>query len=261
VKRNLEDLYKSSHLSGSNASYIEAYYEDWLVDAESVPSQWAKVFSGLGTENGPETGHLQVQEKFRQLGFLTTAPVANTELSDYKEARVVKLITAYRIRGHEAANLNPLGEPHHEPVADLDPLFHGLDAADLEREFDTATLFAPDRMKLSDIIKLCERVYCGSIGVESIHITNTGKRRWLQERLETGQGLYDVNDEERLRILQMLTAAEGLEKYLHTRYVGQKRFSLEGGDSLIPLLHETMLHSGAHGVEEVVMGMAHRGRL
>jgi 2-oxoglutarate dehydrogenase E1 component len=261
VKRNLEELYNSSHLSGSNAAWIEACYEDWLDDEGSVPAQWAEVFSKLRNGGGPETGRLDVQEKFRQLGRLSNAVAADTELSDYKEASVVKLITAYRIRGHEAADLNPLGEPHHEPVADLDPAFHGLDTADLDREFDTAALFAPDRMKLREIIRLCERVYCGSIGVEAIHITDTRKRRWLQERLETGQGNYDVNDEERLRIMHMLTAAEGLEKYLHTRYVGQKRFSLEGGDSLIPLLHETMLHAGAHGVEEVVMGMAHRGRL
>ena len=133
------------------------------------------------------------------------------------------------------------GEPadalHHDAVPDLDPAFHGLDASDMDHEFNTGALFAPDRMKLRDIIALCERVYCGSIGVESVHITDTAKRRWLQERLESGGGAYDVNDEERLRILQLLTAAEGLEKYLHTRYVGQKRFSLEGGDSLIPLLH------------------------
>ncbi len=261
MKRHLEDLYKTSHLSGSNASYFEAYYEDWLEDEASVPTQWAEVFSGLAVSDQAESGHLAVQEKFRQLGRLTTAVAATTELSDHKEASVVKLITAYRIRGHEVANLNPLGEPHHEPVADLDPVFHGLDTSDLDRDFDTAALFAPDRMKLRDIISLCESVYCGSIGVESVHITDTVKRRWLQERLETGKGYYNVNDEERLRILHMLTAAEGLEKYLHTRYVGQKRFSLEGGDSLIPLLHETMLHAGAQGVEEVVMGMAHRGRL
>jgi len=261
MKRNLEDLYESSHLSSSNAAWIEEYYEDWLENENSVPSQWAEVFSSLSNGAGTETGHLDVQEKFRQLGRLSAAVATDTELSDFKEASVVKLITAYRIRGHEAAELNPLGDPHHEPVADLNPAFHGLDTTDLDREFDTAALFAPDRMKLRDIITLCERVYCGSIGVESIHITDTRKRRWLQERLETGQGEYDVNDEERLRIMHMLTAAEGLEKYLHTRYVGQKRFSLEGGDSLIPLLHETMLHSGAHGVEEVVMGMAHRGRL
>ena len=261
MKSHLEDLYKSSHLSGSNASWVEAYYEDWLDDENSVPAQWAEVFSRLANGHDPESGHLGVQEKFRQLGRLTTAVSTNTEISDHREASVVKLITAYRIRGHEAANLDPLGEPHHDPVADLDPAFQGLEPADLDREFDTAALFAPDRMKLREIIELCERVYCGSIGIESIHITDTSKRRWLQERLETGQGNYDVNNEERLRILHMLTAAEGLEKYLHTRYVGQKRFSLEGGDSLIPLLHEIMLHAGARGVEEVVMGMAHRGRL
>ena len=261
MNRNLENLYKSSHLSGGNASYIEAYYEDWLEDENSVPAQWAEVFSTLRNGAGPETGHLGIQEKFRQLGQLGSSANLSTELSEYKEASVVKLITAYRIRGHEAANLDPLGQPHHAPVADLDPAFHGLDADDLDREFDTAALFAPDRMRLRDIIALCERVYCGSIGIESIHITDTAKRRWLQERLETGEGEYDVTDEERLRILHLLTAAEGLEKYLHTRYVGQKRFSLEGGDSLIPLLHEIMLHAGTHGVEEVVMGMAHRGRL
>ena len=189
MKRKLEDLYRSSHLSANNASWIEAYYEDWLDDEDSVPPQWAEVFSGLSNGDEPETGHLDVQEKFRQLGRLTTAVVTNTELSDYKEASVVKLITAYRIRGHEAANLNPLGEPHHEPVADLDPAFHGLDAADLDREFDTASLFAPDRMKLRDIIKLCERVYCGSIGVESIHITNTASAAGCRNGWKPGKAI------------------------------------------------------------------------
>jgi 2-oxoglutarate dehydrogenase E1 component len=202
-----------------------------------------------------------VQETFRQLGKLRAVTPGDTSFSDRKEAAVVKLITAYRIRGHEVANLDPLGLPHHEPVPDLDPAFHGLEPADMDCEFNTGALFAPERMKLRDIIALCKRVYSGSIGIEAIHITDTAKRRWLQERLETGGGAYDVTDEERLRILGLLTAAEGLEKYLHTRYVGQKRFSLEGGDSLIPLLHETMIHSGANGVEEVVIGMAHRGRL
>ena len=158
MKRHLEDLYKTSHLSGSNASYFETYYEDWLEDEASVPTQWAEVFSGLAVNGQPESGHLGVQEKFRQLGRLTTAVAASTELSDFKEASVVKLITAYRIRGHEVANLNPLGEPHHEPVADLDPAFQGLDTSDLDREFDTAALFAPDRMKLRDIIRLCGRI-------------------------------------------------------------------------------------------------------
>lgn len=261
VNRTLDDLHNSSHLSDGNAAYIEAYYEDWLDDENSVPKHWAETFSSLRNGADHETGHLNIQQKFRDLGRLAPTLSADTELSNYKEASVVKLITAYRIRGHEIANLDPLGEPHHPPVPDLEPAFHGLDASDMDREFDTASLFAPQKMKLRDIINLCQRVYCGSIGAETIHINDTSKRRWIQERLESGQGDYDVDDVERLRILDMLTATEGLEKYLHTRYVGQKRFSLEGGDSLIPLLHETMLHAGARGVEEIVMGMAHRGRL
>jgi 2-oxoglutarate dehydrogenase E1 component len=261
TRSSLEELRKSSHLSGANAAWIEEWYEDWLEDPDSVPAEWARVFEKLDGDRHSEAGRLCIEETFRQLGKLTAVPSGDTSFSDHKEAAVVKLITAYRIRGHEIAKLDPLGQPHHPPVPDLDPAFHGLDAADMDHEFDTGALFAPDRMKLRDIIALCQRVYSGSIGIEAIHITDTAKRRWLQKRLETDGGRYAVNDAERLRILQKLTAAEGLEKYLHTRYVGQKRFSLEGGDSLIPLLHEAMLHVGSRGVEEVVIGMAHRGRL
>ena len=265
MSKKLEDLYKSSHLYGSNAPYIETYYEDWLDDESSVPAHWAEVFSGMLDGGGPETGHLDIQEKFRALGRLPAShfsnPVSEAQLAEHKEARVLRLITIYRLRGHEKARLNPLGEAHHEPLPDLDLAYHDLTESDLDREFDSGSLVAPARMKLRDIIDLCERVYCGSIGIEYLHLSDTNKREWLQQRLEGCEGVYAVNDEERLRILQMLTAAEGLEKYLHTRYVGQKRFSLEGGDALIPLLHETMLHAGAQGVEEVVMGMAHRGRL
>ena len=261
TRSSLEELRKSSHLSGANAAWIEEWYEDWLENPDSIPAEWARVFEKLDGDRHSEAGRLGIEETFRQLGKLTAVPSGDTSFSDHKEAAVVKLITAYRIRGHEIAKLDPLGQPHHPPVPDLDPAFHGLDAADMDHEFDTGALFAPDRMKLRDIIALCRRVYSGSIGIEAIHITDTAKRRWLQKRLETDGGRYAVNDTERLRILQKLTAAEGLEKYLHTRYVGQKRFSLEGGDSLIPLLHEAMLHVGSRGVEEVVIGMAHRGRL
>ena len=212
--KSLEELQKSSHLSGGNAAWIEAWYEDWLLDPSSVPEAWAEVFQQLADGDEPSNGHLAVQEQFRQLGRTSGLVAGDTSVSDRKEAAVVKLITAYRIRGHEAAKLDPLGLPHHEPVPDLDPAFHGLEPADLDREFDTGALFAPDRMKLRDIIALCERVYSGSIGIEAIHITDTAKRRWLQQRLESGGGAYDVTDEERLRILHMLTAAEGLE---HTR--------------------------------------------
>jgi 2-oxoglutarate dehydrogenase E1 component len=265
VSKQLQDLYQSSHLYGSNAPLIEAYYEDWLDNADSVPRHWADAFShmlnGTQLEDTPETGHLEIQDKFRAMGRLPPAPTADTRLADHKEAGVLKLITIYRLRGHQAADLNPLEDGSSNVVPDLDWAWHDLDKSDLDREFDSGSLVAPDRMKLREIIELCEKVYCGSIGVEYLHLSDTTKREWLQQRLEGSKGIPQVNDEERLRILGMLTAAEGLEKFLHTRYVGQKRFSLEGADSLIPLLHETMLHSGAMGVEEIVIGMAHRGRL
>ncbi len=265
MSTKLKDLYQSSHLYGSNAPFIEGYYEDWLENADSVPPHWAGLFSNMlnGALAGDtvETGHLDIQNKFRMLGRLPSAATANTELADHKQAGVLKLITTYRLRGHQAANLSPLEAASRESIPDLNPAWHDLDESDLEREFDSGSLVAPDRMKLREIIELCERVYCGSIGVEYLHLSDTSKREWLQQRLEGPKGFYQVNDEERLRILRMLTAAEGLEKFLHTRYVGQKRFSLEGGDSLIPLLHEIMLHSGSMGIEEIVMGMAHRGRL
>ena len=261
MKQSLRDLYESSHLFGSNAPFIEARYESWLEDEASVPAEWARLFSGMLEERQAETGRLEVEEKFRQLGELSPLRGADTRLADRKEAGVLKLITAYRMRGHENARLNPLGERHADPVPDFELSFHGLDETDLDREFDSGSLVAPNRMKLRDIIELCEQVYCDTIGVEYMHISDTRKRAWLQDRLEGCRGVCDIDAEERLRILQMLTAAEGLEKYLHTRYVGQKRFSLEGGESLIPLLHETVLHAGKRGVEEVVIGMAHRGRL
>jgi len=266
VERKLETLRKSSHLYGSNAPFIEAYYEAWLEDPDSIPAQWASEFSAMSNGdariNGHiETGHLAIQEKFRRLGLHAYSAAQDISLADHKQAGVLRLINAYRIRGHENAKLDPLGERHRAPVPDLSLEFHDLDETDLDLEFDTGSLSAPDRMKLREIVALCQRVYCSSIGIEYMHIVDTKKRYWLQKRMEGCGGIPEVSDEERLRILQLLTAAEGLEKYLHTRYVGQKRFSLEGGDSLIPLLHETMLHAGARGVQEIVVGMAHRGRL
>jgi len=263
VSSTLEQLYQTSHLYGGNASYIEAWYEAWLEDPDSVPAQWRKYFNSLPASDTPESGHIKVEERFRRLPLNNRAyPAAGIEFSDHKQAGVSRLVNSFRIRGHEIAKLNPMGIAHHEPVADLELDFHDLNESDLEQEFDTGSLVAPPRMKLKDILALCRRVYCKSIGVEYMHMVDTVKRDWMRERLEGPQGYYDVTNEDRLRILQMLTAAEGLEKYLHTRYVGQKRFSLEGGDSLIPLLHETILHAGTNNsVEEVVIGMAHRGRL
>ncbi len=266
MSSSLEQLYQSSHLYGGNAAYLEAFYDAWLDDPASVPEQWRRLFESWPTTEAPERSHRAVAERFRKLpldGHLTGPQLAGwTAFTDHKQAGVLRLINAFRVRGHENARLDPLGRPHHPPVPDLALEFHDLETADLDHEFDTGTLAAgPGRMRLREMHALCQRVYCSSIGVEYMHIQDTDKRRWLEQRLEGSDGRYDVSREEKVRILELLTAAEGLEKFLHTRYVGQKRFSLEGGDSLIPLLHETMLHAGSQGVQEVVMGMAHRGRL
>ena len=267
VGSTLESYYRTSHLNDGNAAYIEVLYERWLQDPASVPAQWRELFAELQSDRLAERGRLEVQERFRNLplidGFAVrpALPPEEAALHDHKQAGVLRMINAYRVRGHENARIDPLGRPHHPPVPDLEPRFHDLDEGDFDREFNTGWLAAPDRMRLRDILDLLQRVYTRSIGAEFMHIVDTTKRRWLEDRLESCRGEFKLDRDVKLRILKLLTAAEGLEKFLHTRYVGQKRFSLEGADSLIPLLHETMLHVGANGVEEVVMGMAHRGRL
>ncbi|MEE4329364.1 MAG: 2-oxoglutarate dehydrogenase E1 component [Wenzhouxiangella sp.] len=257
----LEEQYRTSHLSGSNAAYVESLYERWLDDAEAVPEHWQSVFKGLVNGSADDTRHAAIAEEFRQLaasGHYDSMPVAG---DDYKQAGVLRLINAYRVRGHQRAKLDPLrlGEPREVP--DLDLGFHSLDQSDLDTEFHTGSLAAPDRLPLSEIVEVCERTYCGSIGVEYMHIADTTQRHWLQQRLERTRGNYTPPREDRLRLLEKLAAAEGMEKYLHSRYVGQKRFSLEGAESLIPLFDTLIRHSGSQGVKEMVIGMAHRGRL
>jgi 2-oxoglutarate dehydrogenase E1 component len=266
VSSSLEQLYRSSHLHGGNAAFIETYYEAWLRDPTTVPAPWRELFESLPGDAAAEQSHSDARERFRNLrifdGGVSPGQLEGwTAFTDHKQAGVLKLITAFRTRGHENARLDPLGIPHQPPVPDLTLEFHDLEPADLDHQFDTGMFAATPRMTLRDIYALCQRVYCGSIGVEYMHIQDTEKRLWLADRLERNDGRFVIGNEEKIRILRMLTAAEGLEKFLHTRYVGQKRFSLEGGDSLIPLLHEIVLHAGGQGVEEVVMGMAHRGRL
>ena len=147
------------------------------------------MLNGARLEDTPETGHLEIQDKFRAMGRLPSAPTADTRLADHKEAGVLKLITIYRLRGHQAADLNPLEDGSSNVVPDLDWAWHDLDESDLDREFDSGSLVAPDRMKLREIIELCERVYCGSIGVEYLHLSDTTKREWLQQRLEGSKGI------------------------------------------------------------------------
>jgi 2-oxoglutarate dehydrogenase E1 component len=181
-----------------------------------------------------------------------------------KQAAVLRLINAWRVRGHQLSAIDPLQlnkELHEPPPRDLDPLFHHLTEQDMDTEFNTGSLVAPERMTLREIFDFCIQVYGGTIGAEYMHITRTPEKRWIQARLEGSRAKLELSDERRVALLERTTAAEGLERYLHSKYVGQKRFSLEGGESLIPMLDEMLQRAGSHGIKETAIGMAHRGRL
>ncbi len=271
MKRPFKELQLSSYLSGGNATFLEDLYEEYLRNAEAVPTEWRAFFQGLeaGDSRRPkDIPHGPVREEFAALArsagrprLVAAAPQALAPEAAEKQAAVLRLINAYRVRGHQAANIDPLNLRERPPVPDLDPAFHNLTEADMDQAFNTGSLFASEQMPLRDIIALVKDVYAGNIGSEYMHITDTVEKRWLQERLERPRGRPDYAEEQKRLILERLTAAEGIERYLNSKYVGQKRFSLEGGESLIPMLDHLIQRAGTQGVKEMVLGMAHRGRL
>ena len=182
-------------------------------------------------------------------------------LHDEKQVAVLQLINAYRFRGHQMADTDPIKLRGAGSVLDLDPAYHNLYEADMHKKFNTGSLVGPETATLEEILNVLQDTYCGHIGSEYMHINSTTEKRWIQERLESvgGRPVFDVGVKK--QILERLVAAEGLEKFLHVKYVGQKRFSLEGGESLIPLLDNLIQRSGEKNIKEVVVGMAHRGRL
>jgi len=263
----IERLRQSSPLFGGNAAFIEDLYERYLSDPESVSDSWRTYFRGLQDQTearGRDIAHTPIRESFaklaRQPAKAVRAEVLAPEAAE-KQAAVLRIINAYRHRGHKAANLDPLKLRERPLVDDLEPSYHGLTEADMASSFNTGSLVAPSQLPLAAILDLVREVYVGAIGSEYMHIGETQEKRWIQKRLEGQRAKFALSPEERRGILKMLVSAEGLEKYLHTRYVGQKRFSLEGGDSLIPMLDDLIQHAGKGGIKEIVFGMAHRGRL
>ncbi|MCU7891135.1 MAG: 2-oxoglutarate dehydrogenase E1 component [Candidatus Thiodiazotropha sp. (ex Ustalcina ferruginea)] len=264
---NILDLLRStSAYSGGNATFVEDLYESYLKDPESIPQDWRRQFDGLPNRGRIDTAHEPIRQRFLHLVKEKRSATATPQESlspgaAEQQASVLRYINGYRMRGHQNANLDPLKlrDPVH--VDDLDLSYHKLDKLDQNSIFNTGSLFAPERMPLRDIIELVKKSYCGSIGTEYGHITSTKQKRWIQERIEQRHLFQKIDSEQKFWLLTLLTAAEGIEKYLHTRYVGQKRFSLEGGESLIPLLDDLIQHGGSNGISEVVIGMAHRGRI
>ncbi|HEX7325766.1 MAG TPA: 2-oxoglutarate dehydrogenase E1 component [Rhodanobacteraceae bacterium] len=257
----LQQLAETSQFGGGNAYYIDQLYEDWLSDPQSVSADWqayfARVHGASDVPHAPAIARIvaaQAHPAARQV----TVDDAHAR----KQAGVLRFLTAYRSRGHLAADLDPLAIAPKRPAPDLDLSYHGLSEADLDTDFDCGTFAGGgQRMKLRDLRERLRRTYVRSIGAEFMHISDHAQRRWIYDRLEKASGDTGLDDATRQRVLLKLTAADGLERYLHTKYVGQKRFSLEGGDSLIPLLDDMIRRARGDGIDELVIGMAHRGRL
>ena len=255
----LDELVQSSHLDANSIAWIESLYESWLRDPGSVDEDWRRFFSGLGGVAGREPLHSVVREQFRNLGLRHNIPLEECSRGE-KQVRVLQLINAYRFNGHRKARINPLRDAPPE-VPELTLAYHHLAEEDLGREFNTGSLVAPARLTLQEIIERLEKAYCDTIGSQYMYISQNDEKRWLQQQIEDVPARRRFSAEERREILEKLVAAETLEHYLSNKYVGQKRFSLEGADSLIPMLHELIQHAGEHGANEIVIGMAHRGRL
>ena len=246
-------------LNGANATYLEDLYQSFVADPQSVDEQWQDYFRSLEQEVPAASTHT------RSTGQATAGQLSAqmSETGAAKQATVLRMINAYRVRGHQQADSDPLNFYERAKVPDLEPEFHELTEEDMSQEFDTGSLAVAQRMRLRDIVDALRKIYCGTVGIEYYYITNTRKRRWLQARIEpvVGNWAAQLPAETRRLVLEHLTAAEGIERYMHTKYVGQKRFSLEGGEGLIPMLKEIVQHGGGLGIKEFVLGMAHRGRL
>jgi 2-oxoglutarate dehydrogenase E1 component len=264
----MSDKAIASALYSGNADYLESVYETYLKDPASVGDAWRQYFDRLQTEIRPGTvdvDHTAIQSALVQRSARTPAAggaeVPATDDRFRKQASVLQLINAHRFRGHRQADLDPLNQFERPEVGELDPAHYGFTEADMDAVFNTGSLFGPPQASLREILATVRATYCGSIGAEYMHINETGEKRWIQERLESCHGAPTFCVEEQHRILDRLTAAQALEEYLHTRYVGQKRFSLEGGETVVPVLDQLIETAGIMDMQEVVIGMAHRGRL
>jgi 2-oxoglutarate dehydrogenase E1 component len=258
----MNDLHATSNLFGANAPYVEELYESWLASPDSVDPQWRATFEGWQKGGGkPDVPHSPVIEAFARQAKAPQAAAAPAA-SDAKALKVLQYIRAHRVMGSRYSQLDPLKRLERTPVPELELSYYGLTDADMEREFSPGSWQgATGSMKLRDLVAAVKKTYCGTIGMEYMYISSTEEKRWIQKRFEGSLSTPSFTPAQRKWILERITASETLERYLHTRYVGQKRFSGEGGESLIPMLDTVIENTGAHGAKEVVIGMAHRGRL
>src|SRR5450830_224879 len=261
----------NTYLFGGNAPYVEEMYENYLANPASVPDSWRDYFDALqhvpaaDGSNAKDVPHLPVinafAERAKQGGTKVVVASVDAEMGR-KRTAVQQLIAAYRNVGVSWADLDPLKRAERVAIPELEPSFYGFSDADQEAVFDTSnTFFGKNSMSLRELMNALRQTYCGTIGAQFMHTTDQNHKRWWQQKLESIRSKPSFSVEQQKHILDRLTAAEGLERFLHTKYVGQKRFSLEGGESFIVSMDELINQAGVKGVQEIVIGMAHRGRL
>ena len=232
----------------ANSEVIEAAYNAWLANPDSVDTTWRAFFQGFSLGSSGDS-------------LPSVAASGNVKVIDsYKQAQIIRYINAHRSHGHLESHLDPLGEkPAAHPKLNL--AHFGLSDADLDESFTLTNFQGGGQRKLRDIQAAVKRTYCGTIGVEYMHVQDHDAREWLQKRMEAVENVPSFTKAQKTRILRRVHKAELFEKFLHTKFVGQKRFSLEGGETMIAALDTVIEHCADIGVEEIVMGMAHRGRL
>jgi 2-oxoglutarate dehydrogenase E1 component len=266
----MKQFLDNSYLFGGNAPFIEDLYEKYLVNPQSVADEWRDYFDRMQVLPGSATkdvAHAPVVESFVQRAkrgeiggaarTLPTEPLTPERL----QVAALLLVTAYRIAGSRWATVDPLKRMPRPNIPELEPAYYDLKEADLEQVVNSGSFMGLDRVSLRTLIQALRDTYCRNIGFEYMFISDRAQRQWIQERIEPVRATPQFSAEQKKHLLQKVTEAEHLERYLHTRYVGQKRFSLEGGESLIPSIDDLIQRAGGKGVQEIVIGMAHRGRL
>ncbi len=267
----MQQLLANSYLFGGNAPYVEELYEAYLDNPGSVPDNWRAYFDAMqhvpavDGSSKPDVAHASVIASFAERA--KHGPIRNVVASEdvelgRKRVAATQLIAAYRVLGNNWANLDPLQRQERPSIPQLEPAFYGFTDADMDIVFNISnTYFGAETASLRDLLNALRDTYCRSIGPEFMYISDPAQKLWLQERFESIRSTPTFSSEKKKHILERLSAAEGLERYLHTKYVGQKRFSLEGSESFIAALDEVIQRGGEKGVQEIVIGMAHRGRL
>ena len=262
----------NTYLFGGNAPYVEEMYENYLANPGSVTDSWREYFDALqhvpavDGSDARDVPHQPVinafAERAKQGGTRVVLATGADSDMGRKRTAVQQLIAAYRNVGARWADLDPLKRTERDKIPELELSFYGFSDADQETVFNTSnTFFGKESMSLRELMNALRETYCGTLAAEFMYATDQNEKRWWQQKLESIRSKPAFNAEKKKHILERLTAAEGLERFLHTKYVGQKRFSLEGGESFIASMDELIQQAGAKGVQEIVIGMAHRGRL